>query len=142
MCPNGRIRYYVLSRSNPCPRDGRARGVPDRQPPVLAFGASPPADQPGFSLSCVLPLSFMCLVIGKFQLKVVESVTVRPPSGEVLSWVFWGNKRADEVRKYRPRLDSDVGTRHRTQPAPVFSEHPQRPVFLGVYVLREILTNT
>ena len=108
MCPNGRIRYNVL-RSDPCPRDGRAQGVPDCQPPVLAFGASPPTDQPGFSLSCVLPLSFMCLVIGKFQPKVVESVTIRPPSGEVLSWVFWGNGREDEVRKCRPRLDSDVG---------------------------------
>ena len=27
MCPNGRIRYNVLRRSNPCPRDGRAWGV-------------------------------------------------------------------------------------------------------------------
>ena len=49
----------------------------------------------------------MCLMIGKFQLKVVESVTIHPPSGEVLSWVFWGNKR-EEVRKHKATLDSDV----------------------------------
>lgn len=99
------------------------------------------------SVMC-LPLSFMCVLwLGKFQLKVVES-SDHPPSfgGSVVLGILGGRKEA-EVRKCRPRLDSDVGnqiphTRRSTQPAPPFFEHPQRLTFLGVGRFREILTNT
>lgn len=54
----------------------------DCQPPVLAFGASPRRPARLLSVMCLAFIFHVSCDWKKFQLKVVESVTIRPPSGK------------------------------------------------------------
>lgn len=65
----------------------------------------PPAHQPAFSLACVLPLSSVSLVTGKFPLQVIEPVTSHPV------WLLRGTK-GRRVRMYRPTPDRRARNQH------------------------------
>ena len=86
----------MLERSSHCPHvAGPAQDVGSFVSLNPWWPLPPPTDQPAFSSSCVLPLSFMGLVIGKFQLEVIKPVTVHSV------WLLWGT-RGEKLRVYRP----------------------------------------
>lgn len=111
----------MLGESSPRPRGGGARGMHDSVPCAGPWLCPPPAtDQLARSLSCALPFSSTSLVIGKFQLKVIESVTIHP-AWEVMSWVLWGNAGEEGQGA---QTDADSAVRNRRTP---HAHLPQRP---------------
>lgn len=132
---NGRIEVERLAREGPAPAwlslwhdVGSFTCLSPLWPPP------PPAHQPAFSLACVLPLSSISLVIGKFQQKVIEPVTVHP-----VCWLRGTKGR--RVRMYRPTLDSRVRNQQPLS-TPVHKHIHLPQSWAGVCVVRvKILTN-